>query len=163
LLVIHTQYKQIGILFFGLIKEWSYNIMRKWLSHNQGTFIGIILAVGLLVWTFGCESKVTSPVSNKQVTRSELIVEVKFKVQALEAELDHLQEQAQLGFTDLDKQDTIKRKLFEFAALTAQTGAFNPTGIITLAGTLLGLGFGVDNRIKDKVIKNRPLPTNNTT
>jgi len=137
--------------------------MVKWISHNQGIVVALVICSVLMVWTFGCESKVTSPVSNKQVTRSELIVEVKFKVQALETELDHLQEQAQIGFIDLDKQDTIKRKLFEFAALTAQTGTFNPTGIITLAGTLLGLGLGVDNRIKDKIIKNRPLPTNNTT
>lgn len=131
--------------------------MKTWISHNQGAFVGIIMAVGLLVWTFGCESKVTSPVSNKQVTRSELIVEIKYKVTALETELDRLQEQAQLGFADLDKQEAIKRKLFEFAALTATTGTFNPTGIITLAGTLLGLGTVVDNRIKDKVIKNRPI------
>jgi len=131
--------------------------MRKWISHNQGTFAGIILAVGVLVWTFGCESKVLSPVSNKQVTRSELSVEIKFKAKSLEDELDLLYEQGQLGYMDLDKQDEIKRKLFEFAALTATTGTFNPTGIITLVGTLVGLGLGVDNRIKDKVIKNRPL------
>ncbi len=131
--------------------------MRKWISHNQGTFVGILLTIALLGWTFGCESKVVSPVSNKKVTRSELTTEIKFKVKALEDELDLLQEQAQLGYLDLDKQDELKRKLFEFAALTATTGTFNPIGIVTLAGTLMSLGLGVDNRIKDKVIKNRPL------
>jgi len=128
--------------------------MIKWISHNQGTFVAVIIVVILLVWTYGCESRVCSPISEKMVTRSELMLEVDIQVKRLEVELDNLQKQAVLQFADLDRQDIIKRKLFEFASLTATQGTFNPTGIITLAGTLLGLGFGVDNRIKDKVIKN---------
>jgi len=132
--------------------------MKKWISHNQGTFVAVIIVVILLVWTFGCASKIMSPISGKLVTRPEFTLEVDTQVKQLEAELDNLQKQAVLQFAELDRQDIIKRKLFEFASLTATQGTFNPTGIITLAGTLLGLGFGVDNRIKDKVIKNRPLP-----
>jgi len=128
--------------------------MIKWISHNQGTFVAVIIVVILLVWTYGCQSTIRSPISNKIVTRSELTLEVDIQVKRLEVELDNLQKQAALQFLALDRQEEIKRKLFEFASLTATQGTFNPTGIITLAGTLLGLGFGVDNRIKDKVIKN---------
>jgi len=137
--------------------------MRKWISHNQGTFVAVIIVVILMVWTYGCVSTIRSPISNKMVTRAELVLEVDITVKRLEAELNNLQKQAVLQFAELDRQDLIKRKLFEFAALTAQSGTFNPTGIITLAGSMLGLGFGVDNRIKDKVIKNRPLNNKVTT
>ena len=137
--------------------------MRKWISHNQGIAVGIILAVGLLVWTYGCMSKVKSPISNTMVTRPELTLEVEIQVKHIEAQLDALHKQAALQFESLDRADAMKRKLFEFASLTAANNAINPLGVITLVGTLLGIGVGVDNRIKDKIIKNRPLPTNNTT
>jgi hypothetical protein len=70
--------------------------------------------------------------------------------------------QAALSFQELDRKDEIKQKLFDFAALTAANNSFNPTGLITLTGSLLGFGAIVDNRIKDAVIKNRPLPTTNS-
>ncbi len=136
--------------------------MRKWISHNQGVFVAVLIVVGLMVWTFGCDSEVKSPISGNMVTRPELELEVDIAVSQFEAELDNMQKQAALQFTALDRQDEIKRKLFEFAALTAQSGAFNPIGLVTLAGTILGMGLGVDNRIKDKVIKNRPINGNTT-
>ena len=57
----------------------------------------------------------------------------------------------------LDRADAIKQKLSEFATLSVQTGTVNPLGIATLLGSIIGAGAVVDNRIKDKVIKNRPL------
>jgi len=137
--------------------------MKTWISHNQGIVVGIIITIILMVWTFGCASQVTSPITGKLVTRPQLTLEVDIQVKQLEAELDNLQAQAVLQFTALDRQDEIKSKLYEFAAITSNTNTFNPTGIITLAGTLLGLGAGIDNRIKDKVIKNRPLNNKVTT
>lgn len=137
--------------------------MLKWIRHNQGMVAGLILTAILLVWTFGCESTVPSPITGKKVTRSELQLEVQIQAKRLESELDNLQAQAALQFDSLDRQDEIKRKLYEFAAVTSTSGTFNPTGLITLAGTLIGLGAGIDNRIKDKVIKNRPIKDKVTT
>jgi len=131
----------------------------KLISKNQGAFVGVILSVILIVWTFGCESQVKSPVSGNMVTRAELNLEVDIQVKQFETQLDNIQKQAALQFLALDRQDEIKRKLFEFASVTAANNTFNPTGIVTLAGTILAMGLGVDNRIKDKVIKNRPLTT----
>ncbi|KKN03557.1 hypothetical protein LCGC14_1106490 [marine sediment metagenome] len=141
--------------------------MVKWISHNQGMFVGLILVSILMLWTYGCLSKVKSPISNQMVTRAELTLEVDVQVKQIEAQLDSLHKQASLQYESLDRQDVIKRKLFEFASLTAANNVINPMGIITLAGTLLGFGIAIDNRIKDKVIKNRPvnnkLPTTETT
>ena len=138
--------------------------MLKWIRHNQGTFVGLILTTALMVWTYGCESKVTSLTSDSQITRSELQFELDTEVRRLETELETLQKTAELRFEQLDRQDAIKIKLFDTLAVATQAGSFNTVGLITLAGSLMSIGMGVDNRIKDKVIKNRPLtPVNNAT
>ena len=131
--------------------------MLEWLRHNQGVVVGLIIAISLMVWTYGCDSQVTSPITGKMVTRPQLKLEVNIAVKQFEMELDNLQEQAALQFASLDRQDELKNKLYNFAAITAEANTFNPTGLITLVGTLLGGGLLIDNRIKDKVIKNRPL------
>ena len=131
--------------------------MVKWISHNQGMFIAVIISVALMIWIYGCQSRVRSPISDTMVTRPELALEVDTQVKRIELELDNLIAQAELQFAELDRQDEIKRKLFQFAALSAQTGTVNPAGIVTLVGTILGGGLLIDNRIKDKVIKNRPI------
>ena len=130
----------------------------KWIRHNQGLFVALLICGGLLVWTFGCESKVTSLVDDeKMVTAEELNLELDAESSRLQSELDSLIKRAKLKQTELARQDAIKQKLFEFAAITAQTGTFNPAGLLALTGSILGFGAIVDNRIKDKVIKNRPL------
>ena len=131
------------------------------IRHNIGLFVGVVLAVGLMFWTYGCESRIQSPVTGELVTSDELTVEINTEASRLEAELDTLQKRAALSFQELARKDEIKQKLFAFAALTATTNTFNPIGLITLAGSLIGVGAIVDNRIKDVVIANRPL--NGTT
>jgi hypothetical protein len=138
------------------------NAIKTWISHNQGMFVALMIVTGLLVWTYGCESTVSSlTTEDKKVTRDELNLEVQQETQRLEAELDLLTKKAALKFQKLDRQDEIKQKLFNFAAVSAESGTVNPLGVITLLGAFLGAGAVVDNRIKDKVIANRPLKTNN--
>lgn len=132
--------------------------MLTWIRHNQGLFVGVLCAIALLIWTFGCQSTTTSLISDVKVTRAELTIELNSEAARLGAELDTLQEQGAMKKAQLDQQDDLKRKLYEFAAITATSGTFNPMGIITLVGSILGVGVVVDNRIKDKVIANRPLP-----
>ena len=136
------------------------SLIAKWIRHNQGLFVALLICGGLLAWTFGCPSKVTSLVDNtKKVTAEELNLELQAETARLEAELDLLIKRAKLKAADLARQDAIKAKLFEFAAITAEAGGFNPAGLLALTGSILGFGAIVDNRIKDKVIKNRPLTT----
>jgi len=130
----------------------------KWIRHNQGLFAALVICGGLLAWTFGCQSKVTSLVDDtKKVTAEELNLEIEAETNRLQAELDSLIKRAKLKQAELARQDAIKAKLFEFASITAGSGSFNPAGLLALTGGLLGFGAMVDNRIKDKVIKNRPL------
>jgi hypothetical protein len=129
------------------------------ISHNQGLITAAVVAVCLLFWSYGCESKVQSLVGKTQVTRSQLTIELNEQAKLLETQLDTLKAQAADRFQQLDNKDAIKAKVFDAVSVATNTGGFNTVGLLTLAGSVLGLGAVVDNRIKDKVIKNRPLPT----
>lgn len=131
--------------------------IQKIVSKNQGVFAALVIIVGIMIWGFGCQSKVTSLTEPSiKVTRAELEVEIDGEVLRLERELEILMRQAALKVQDLDRQDEIKAKLFEFAALSVKTNAVNPGGAVALAFSIFGIGAVIDNRIKDKVIKNRP-------
>lgn len=126
----------------------------KWIDHNQGSFVGLVLSVVLLVWTYGCTSTVSSLIHpEKKVTRSELQVELETSIANLDLQINNLQREATIKFDILDKQDALKQKLAEFALTTATTGQINPLGIVMLITGLAGIGLAVDNRAKDKVIK----------
>lgn len=131
----------------------------KWIRHNQGAFVAIMICAALLGWTFGCQSKVTSLISpSKKVTAGELNLELEVETTRLQAELDQLIKRAEIKQVDLARQDAIKQKLFDFAAITAKTGGVNIPGLLAATVSVLGFGAVIDNRIKDKVIKNRPVP-----
>lgn len=130
----------------------------KWIRHNQGVFLSVIILAGVSVWTLGCPSKVTSLTDpKKMVTAMELELEIEEESLRLQAELDSLIRRAEVKQAELARQDAIKQKLFDFAAITVDGGTVNPAGVIGLLFSVLGIGAVVDNRLKDKVIKNRPL------
>ncbi len=130
----------------------------KWISHNQGVALSLILIVGVSIWTFGCEAKVESLVTpGKKVNASELAVEIDFEVARLNLEIEKLIAQGNLLAADLQRMEEIKQKVINFAAITLDAGTVNPAGVVGLLFSVLGIGAVIDNRIKDKVIKNRPL------
>ena len=132
---------------------------KKWVSHYQGTFVAILICGTLAIYVFGCQSKVTSLITpEKKITGDELKVEFEKEAARLELELENLVKSADVKFREIERQDIFKQKLTDLAMITTQTGTINPAGIVGLAIGVLGIGASVDNRIKDKIIKNRPLP-----
>ena len=130
----------------------------KWVRHNQGLTVSIAICLVLLIWTFGCESKVNSlKQPGMKVDRAEFALEVQELSREPEIDLEWLAGRAQLGFARLDLDDAVRKKLFDFAVLSASTGGVSTAGVITLLAGILGVGAVADNRIKDKVIKNRPI------
>lgn len=130
------------------------NRIIEWIDHNQGLAFALVICVGLLAWVYGCASTVPSIQDPaRMVTRAELEAEVQNSVTNFESQLDLLEDQAEAKFTQLDRRDEIKQKLFGLAAESASTGIIDPTKIITTLGFILLGGAAVDNRAKDKVIK----------
>lgn len=133
--------------------------IRKMISHNQGMTMAVIVCIGVAIYIFGCQSKVTSLVhKDKQITADELKVEFESEAARIELALEDLIKRAGVKFKEIDRQDAIKQKLMDAALISTSGGALNPAGLVGLLIGVVGIGAGIDNRIKDKVIKNRPLP-----
>ncbi len=119
--------------------------------------MSIVVIIPIMIWCFGCQSQVSSMIEpSRLVNRDELQLEIDSVIIRLETELDMKMRSADLKMADLDRQDAIKAKLMNFAAITAEGQTVNPAGVIGLLFSILGVGAIADNRIKDKVIKNRP-------
>lgn len=133
--------------------------LAEWIRHNQGMFVALLVLVVVMVWTYGCESKVTSLVDpQKMVNVAEFNLELAAESARLEGELELLLRQAGLKEQEFARRDAIKQKLIDFAAITVDAGTVNPAGVVGLVTSIIGIGALIDNRIKDKVIANRPLP-----
>ena len=117
--------------------------IKTFLNHERYESIAVILVVVLLAIIFGCESKVNSILyPNNQITRDQL-----------QLELNQLIATAEIKFGQLDRQDELKAALYQIGLVTAQTGTFNPIGLITTIAGIVGIGATVDNVRKRKVIK----------
>lgn len=121
--------------------------LKNFLNHERYQSIAGFLIVIMLVWFYGCESKVASLTrANTQVTRGELNLEIQ-----------SLQGLADLRYDELDRQDLLKQTFIEQALITGQTGIINPYGVITMLIGTLGIGATVDNvrkRVEIKKLKN---------
>ena len=122
--------------------------MKKKVWNNKITVTSIILAVIILMYTYGCQNRLASLISGKLVTRSEFKIEVNSELRRLKAELANLEDKTMLGYADFDKRDEIERKIYDIASITTQAGNFNITGLIGVIAGLLGIGAVADNRIK---------------
>lgn len=130
----------------------------EWIRHNQGVTLSMVIMAGLLVWTYGCQSKVKSlKYPDIMVNAEELKLEVEAETDRLRLEIENTLAQGKLRMDELAQMDEIKRLLMDFAAITADAQTVNPAGVVGLLFSVLGIGAVIDNRIKDKVIKNRPL------
>lgn len=127
------------------------------IRHNQGVTASVTVVIILLGWAFGCESKVGSMMDpDRQVTRAELALEVKQLSMDPAQDPNDVLARAEIKFALLDKDAKIRQQIFDFAALSAASGGVDPAGVVALLFSIIGVGAVIDNRIKDKVIKNRP-------
>ena len=112
-------------------------------NHERYQSISVLITIAFLLYFFGCESKVRSVTNpERKITRSEL-----------QLELDTLVSKCEIGFSQLDKQDEIRNLILQQALIAANATSFNPIGLITSLGTVLGIGATVDNVRKRKEIK----------
>lgn len=128
--------------------------LSKFFQHNQGIAIGFVLIMLFLLWFVGCQSETQSLLDPQlKVTESVLNIEYTSELARLENELATLKTTTTIRLQDLHRQDELKQALFKNAMLIAESGNPNPLGMLSLAGTLLGVGAIIDNRKKDGLIK----------
>lgn len=131
-----------------------FNNLKQWTRHNQSMVISLILACIFSFWFLGCQSETQSILMPElKVTEGELSIEYSSEIRRIENELLTLKETTELRMQDLHRQDAIKQALFNNAMLIAESGNPNPLGLLSLLGTIFGIGAVIDNRKKDGIIK----------
>jgi len=111
------------------------------LNENHQYAIAAVVIAAATFWAYGCQSQVNSLLNpTQQITRPEL-----------QAEIDFLIAQAEIKFTDLNKQDQIKQALLDLGSTFATTGTLNPTGLLNTAVSIAAIAFGLNRNQKLKV------------
>ncbi len=117
--------------------------IKQLFNHERYQMIAIITVCQLLIWNYGCQSKVASIYDpNLTVTRGQLHIEV-----------DTFLANAELRYKQLDQQDQLKNALFQSLVAYTATGGVNPAAMLTTIVGILGIGATVDNVRKRKEIK----------
>jgi hypothetical protein len=130
------------------------NYITETIRHNRGMFISIILMMIFSLWFLGCPSKTTSIIDPiKKVTEDELNIEYTAELSRLENEMQVLKSTTEIRLQDLHRQDKFKQGLYENAKLIVDNNNPNPLGLLSLIGTIFGIGAVIDNRKKDGLIK----------
>jgi len=112
-------------------------------NHERYQMFAIIAVAQILLWNYGCQSKVTS------ITSPDTFI----TLDELNGEVDLFLAKAESRYKQLDQQDQIKNTLFQNALTYAATGTLNPVALLTTLGSVLGIGAAADNVRKRKEIK----------
>jgi len=111
-------------------------------NDNHWYIIAATMICCLLLWVYGCQSKVASMIDpTQQINRDEL-----------KAEADYLTAKIKSKAANLDRQDEIKMLLLEQATIFGQTGNFNPTGLLNTCISIGAIGFGLNRNQKLKTV-----------
>lgn len=112
----------------------------SFLNEQHWYVIATVIAIGLFVWLYGCQSEVASMLDPaKKVSRAEL-----------ELESDFLIGQIKVKLAALDKQDELKMVLLEQLTIFGTTGTFNPTGLLNALISIGAISFGLNRNQKLK-------------
>lgn len=114
----------------NLLRNIKLTIGDKW-----PLVISLVCCVFLLIYAYGCHPETKSLIDPLQkVDRAEL-----------NAEIDTLLTRYESRIADLDKQEELRRFVFEQTLTVAQGAVPNPIGIVTGLIALLGVGATADD------------------
>jgi hypothetical protein len=152
----------------------------RWIDHNRWNVLCLIVAAAIVVTGIACRPRTRSLTGDNQVTYEQFEAEAIEKagtlaeqrtalsaaVQAFNARAETFQQQVRRGREDLERQAKIHAQLIELlggAATGALSGNFSPQAFIVPGLSLLAAAFGVgktlDNRRKDRVIRDLKMKT----
>lgn len=125
--------------------------LKTLLNHERYQVIAAVLCIPLIFWGICCQSQTQSLIDpDQQVNRDQL-----------DAQVANFLNDAEVRYRDLDRQDAFKQNVFDKVALFSQGGDLNPSGLLTLVFTFLGVGAITDNVRKRRELRslsNAPNP-----
>lgn len=143
----------------------------KWISYNRYTFLSTGIAAAMLSLA-SCTFTAKDPKTGKEMTKEELVrnldieskeglsrykkLEADFQAEIAKLEADDARiiAQYEAAIASVDRQQQVWADVMNWV-YTIPVVNTNPMlgGAVGLAGAVFGLGVGIDNRRKDKVIK----------
>jgi hypothetical protein len=155
------------------LRDWFHSAL-KHIDHNRWTYTLMTLAVVGIVWMAGCKPTTNVPFSSEPVTAQELEtvaiqqgadfeqqkLQLQAEVASLNEQIKAFNQQVASAEADLAEQQQMRAQFLDLlgAGLTdLAAGTLNPAAFILPGLSLLGAAFGVgktvDNRRKDRVIR----------
>jgi outer membrane murein-binding lipoprotein Lpp len=156
------------------IRDWFHSAL-KHIDHNRWTYILITVVLVGTFWMAGCQPQTSfSPLGQEEVTAQELEqavvqqtsefeqrkLQLQSDVSALNEQIRAFNQQVEIAEADLSKQQQMRAdflRLLGTGLSDLAAGTLNPAAFIIPGLSLLGAAFGVgktiDNRRKDKVIR----------
>ena len=149
------------------MKDWLHSIT-KVIDHERGKVIALILAVLIVFGTWGCEIKLTSPISDKKVTAEQFEAEVQVKkvefdskINLINAEMQQFLSNAKITEEQFAKWQEFKTQAFDILAGIVTTAAGGGTvntaqvvaSLVGLGGVGMAVGGLYDSNRKNKVIE----------
>ena len=127
--------------------------LKEMLKDKWPFVISAICCVGFALYAFGCRPETKSLIHpGIKVDRSELNIEI-----------DTLLAQYENRVADIERQEQLKKFIFEQTLVVAQGGSPNPVGILTALFAILGAGATADDvrlrRQRAKVPYYQPMKT----
>jgi len=109
--------------------------LKKMLKDKWPFVISAICCAGFALYAFGCRPETKSLIHpNIKVDRSELNIEI-----------DTLLAQYENRVADIERQEQLRKFIFEQTLVVAQGNTLNPAGIITALFAILGAGAAADD------------------
>ncbi|MBN2591594.1 MAG: hypothetical protein JXA96_17140 [Sedimentisphaerales bacterium] len=129
------------------MKDWLHSIL-KVIDHERGKVIALILAVAIVFGVWGCEIKLTSPISDKKVTIEQFETEVQAKkiefeskLNLINADMQQLLSNADITKAQFAKWQDFKTQAFDILAGVVTTAAGGgQVNIAQVVASLVGLG-----------------------
>ena len=166
------------------MKDYLHTIL-QWIDYNRYKVLGVVLAIAITGWLYGCEPKETSLIDpGKQVTYEQFQLEVVAETTGLNKKLADYETMGVKLQEDVNafnavvvqtednfaKQYEFRQKVIEFTGgIVTSALSGNPINIadtvatgITLLALLGGTGAYADKRRTDVVLKNLKQPTTTT-
>lgn len=123
--------------------EGDYKVMYNWIIKHKTIIITISVSIAMILYLFGCESKVKSlNGTGEMVNRQEIQLELEGYITT-----------AKLRLASLDKQDEFRTIILQNALILVQGQPFNPLGILSAMAAIYGIAQGSTNITQ--VVKNK--------
>ena len=124
------------------MKKVLKKVWKELANHNRYKSISFVVCIVMLIYSYGCPVRCNSVIDkNKKVTAEEL-----------QLEIETVLAKAAIEANSLERQEKLRKYIFDSALNICSGGSVNWYGILTGCGSILTVGAVTDN-IRQRIKK----------